>query len=56
MKRKVSKRHQHMTPHTRKHLINQFYIKYYMQQAGNDNPQLKKDVDSILVRLEKLLQ
>ena len=39
----------------RKNLVNQFYLKYYMQQAGNDAPQLKKEMNSILTRLEKIL-
>ena len=39
----------------RKNLINQFYLKYYMQKAGNDNPDLKKQMNDILSCLERLL-
>lgn len=38
-----------------KRLKNKFYLKYYMIKAGNDNPKLKKDMDDILKKLEKLL-
>jgi len=36
-------------------LKNKFYIKYFMIQSGNDNPILKKDINLILSKLEKLL-
>jgi hypothetical protein len=39
-----------------KRLKNQFYIRYYMRRAGNDSPIIKKEIDEILVRLEKLLK
>jgi len=39
-----------------KRLKNKFYIKYYMIKAGNDSPQLKKEMDDILTKLEKLLK
>ena len=39
-----------------KRLKNKFYLKYYMIQAGNDSPQLKKEMDDILAKLEKLLK
>jgi len=39
----------------KKELLNQFYIKYYMHQAGNDSPEIKKDISIILSKLEKLL-
>lgn len=39
-----------------KRLKNKFYIKYYMRKAGNDSPKLKKEIDEILVKLEKLLK
>jgi len=38
-----------------KRLKNQFYIKYYMRKAGNDSPEIKKDINELLIRLEKLL-
>lgn len=38
-----------------KSLRNKFYIKYYMIKAGNDNPELKKEMDHILKELHKLL-
>ena len=37
-------------------LKNQFYIKYYMTQSGNNNPKIKKDIDDILSKLIKLLK
>lgn len=37
-----------------KRLKNKFYIKYYMIKAGNDSPQLKKEMDDILTKLEEL--
>lgn len=39
-----------------KRLKNKFYIKYYMIKAGNDSPQLKKEMDEIVAKLEKLLK
>ena len=39
-----------------KRLKNQFYIKYYMRRAGNDSPVIKKEIDDILIKLEKLLK
>jgi hypothetical protein len=39
-----------------KRLKTNFYIKYYMRKAGNDSPVLKKEIDDILVKLEKLLK
>lgn len=39
-----------------KRLKNKFYIKYYMIQAGNDSPQLKKEMDEIVAKLEELLK
>jgi hypothetical protein len=35
-------------------LRNQFYIKYYMIKAGNNNPNLKKNVNKILDKLAAL--
>jgi len=37
-------------------LKNKFYIKYYMRKAGNDSPELKKNINDILIKLEKLLK
>jgi len=37
-------------------LKNKFYIKYYMRKAGNDSPELKKEINDILIKLEKLLK
>lgn len=45
-----------MHPSRIKKLKNQFYIKYFMSKAGNNNPKLKKDIDVILTQLEKLLK
>lgn len=39
-----------------KRLQNQFYIKYYITKAGNDNPVIKKEIDEILKKLENLLK
>lgn len=39
-----------------KKLKTKFYIKYYMRKAGNDSPIIKKEIDDILVKLEKLLR
>lgn len=39
-----------------KRLKNKFYIKYYMIKAGNDSPQLKKEMDELVAKLEKLLK
>jgi len=39
-----------------KRLKTKFYIKYYMRRAGNDSPIIKKDIDEILIKLEKLLR
>lgn len=39
-----------------KRLKNKFYIKYYMIRSGNDNPQLKKEMDEIVAKLEELLK
>jgi len=39
-----------------KRLKNQFYIKYYMRKAGNDSPVIKKEINDILIKLEKLLK
>ena len=44
-----------MRPNKIKNLKNKFYVKYYMIKAGNDNPKLKKDMNEILKKLEKLL-
>jgi uncharacterized protein YfeS len=38
-----------------KRLKNKFYIKYYMIKAGNDSPFLKKEMEDILDKLERLL-
>jgi hypothetical protein len=37
-------------------LKNKFYLKYYMIKAGNDSPQLKKEMNDLVVKLEKLLK
>jgi uncharacterized protein YfeS len=39
-----------------KRLKTNFYIKYYMCKAGNDSPIIKKEINEILVKLEKLLK
>lgn len=39
-----------------KRLKNKFYIKYYMIKAGNNSPQLKKEMDDLVAKLEKLLK
>lgn len=39
-----------------KRLKNHFYIKYYMRKAGNDSPVIKKEINDILIKLEKLLK
>jgi len=36
-------------------LLNQFYIKYFLQGAGNDSPVLQREIDQVLAQLEKLL-
>ena len=38
-----------------KKLLNSFYIKQFSQMAGNDSCQLQKEIDSIVAKLEKLL-
>jgi len=40
----------------KKNLKNQFYIKYYMKKAGNNNPELDKDIDEILLKLVQILK
>jgi hypothetical protein len=35
--------------------LNQFYIKYFMQGAGNDSPVLDRDVQKLLAQLHKIL-
>ena len=45
-----------MHPNKIKSLKNKFYIKYYMQIAGNDNPKLKSEMNEILKKLEALLK
>jgi uncharacterized protein YfeS len=42
--------------HKVKRLKTNFYIKYYMHKAGNDSPVIKKEINEILVKLEKLLR
>jgi len=37
-------------------LLNQFYIKYYLRDAGNDSPVLECEIDRVLDQLEKLLR
>ena len=38
----------------KKDLLNQIYIKYFMQTAGNDNPKIKIQQDELIKQLEKL--
>lgn len=38
----------------KKNLLNQIYIKYFMQTAGNDNPKIKIEQDELIKQLEKL--
>jgi len=45
-----------MNPNKIKRLKNKFYIKYFMIKSGNNNPQIKKDMNIILQKLEKLLK
>jgi hypothetical protein len=48
-KRRTSKR-------VNRKLLNQFYIKYYLRDAGNDSPVLECEIDRVLDQLEKLLR
>ena len=32
-----------------------FFIKYFMIKAGNDSKKLKKEMESILAKLEKMI-
>lgn len=45
-----------MKPRNVKKLKNKFYLKYYMIKAGNNNPELKKEMNDILKQLERLLK
>lgn len=45
-----------MNPNKIKRLKNKFYIKFFMIKSGNDDPQIKKEMNEILVKLEKLLK
>lgn len=38
----------------KKDLLNQIYIKYFMQTAGNDNPKIKIQQDELIKQLERL--
>jgi hypothetical protein len=38
----------------RRKLLNEIYIKYFIQTAGNDNPKIKKEQDALIKRLERL--
>ena len=35
-------------------ILNQIYLKYFMQTAGNDNPKIKKEQDALIKQLERL--
>lgn len=35
-------------------LLNQIYIKYFIQLAGNDNLKIKKEQEKLIKQLEKL--
>ena len=38
----------------RKHILNQIYIKHFIETAGNDNPKIKKERDELIKQLERL--
>ena len=38
----------------KKKILNQIYIKYFMQTAGNDNPKIKIQQDELIKQLERL--
>lgn len=38
----------------RKRILNQIYIKHFIQTAGNDNIKIKKDMDKLVKQLESL--
>ena len=35
-------------------ILNQIYLKYFMQTAGNDNPKIKKEQDALIKQLSNL--
>jgi hypothetical protein len=43
-----------MHPKKIKKISNQYYLKYYMIKAGNDNPKLKEEVNVLKELLAKL--
>lgn len=38
----------------RRKLLNEIYIKYFIQTAGNDNPKIKQQQDKLIKQLERL--
>ena len=38
----------------KQNILNQIYLKYFMQTAGNDNPKIKKQQDALIKQLEEL--
>jgi len=38
----------------KQNILNQIYIKYFMQIAGNDNPKIKEEQDKLIKKLEAL--
>ena len=35
-------------------ILNQIYLKYFMQTAGNDNPKIKKEQDALIKQLSNI--
>lgn len=38
----------------RKKILNQIYIKHYIQIAGNDNPKIQQEKNKLIKQLERL--